>query len=100
MNKKDMKHQRRSKLSDIHYDSLPKDKKGLPIFPNSGVPAGKPAPSFMKVSRRRAGMRRIAKRLRAGEITLGHAKLLSQFVLAGTASRRQIYGGHPTKAVK
>lgn len=50
----------------------------------------------MKISNRNAMMRRLSLRVKRREITVDDAKNLMKTVLAGTATREQVYGFKPT----
>ena len=51
----------------------------------------------MKISNRRAMMRRLALRVKRREITVEEAENLTPLVLSGYAERQQVYGFHPTR---
>lgn len=52
----------------------------------------------MKISNRRAMMRRLALRVKRKEITVKEAENLAPLVISGQADRNQVYGFHPTRA--
>lgn len=51
----------------------------------------------MKMSNRTAMLKRLGKRVQSGTLSKALATVLSQAVVAGVATREQVYGFHPTK---
>tara|TARA_R110000851_G_scaffold176166_1_gene322767 strand:- start:147 stop:473 length:327 start_codon:yes stop_codon:yes gene_type:complete len=66
--------------------------------PIKNAPVG-PSDSYMAMRTRRASMRYLKMRLDAGRINEDEAKALAQSIYNGVATRQDVYGFHPTKAV-